>query len=132
MIHEIDKSTNNTTLAEEAFVNQMERTLENIIGYKVNNKELLTKDILTIIEYDGVSSMINSNNLIFTEKQKSVVIYCILRNPDIKQLDFSQITANNVIKRFNIFIMHKENKIPDIYGTDGIKINIINYSDLSY
>ena len=127
-----DKPSLNNTLAEETFIDPMERTLENIIGYQNNRKQLLTQDLITIIEYDGLSKILTSNNLIFTEKQKSINIYCIIRNTSIKELDFSYICSNNVIKKFQVFIMHKESQIPQINGTDNIAVNIINYNDLLY
>jgi hypothetical protein len=132
MIYCSNKSSQNTTLAEESFINQMEQTIENIIGHKTIHKQLLTQDIVTIIEYNGLTKIITSNNLIFSEKHKSIYIYCIIRNSQIETLDFSQICDNNVIKKFNIFLMYKEHKIPEINATNSTKINIISYNDLSY
>jgi hypothetical protein len=127
-----DKPSLNNTLAEEKFIDQMERTLDNIIGYQNNHKQLLTQDLITIIEYDGLSKILTSNNLIFTEKQKSIYVYCIIRNSEIDELDFSHICSNNVVKKFQVFIMHKEQKVPQINGTDNITVNIITYNDLLY
>ncbi len=127
-----DKQSMNTTLAEDALIDPIALTLENIIDNKINYKQLLTQDLTTIIEYDGLSKILNSNNLIFTEKQKSVYVYCIVRNSSIKQLDFTHICLNNVIKKFQIFIMYKDEKIPQIHGTESVKVNIIRYNDLMY
>ena len=126
------KTSQNSTLAEDTFIDPMERTLDNIMGYQNNRKQLVVQDLITIIEYDGLSKILTSNNLIFTEKHKSINIYCVIRNPKIDTLDFSHICSNNVIKKFHIFLMHRDNQIPQIHGTDGIKINFISYNDLAY
>ena len=123
---------NNTTLAADQFIDPMERTLENIIGFKNNKKQLLTQDISTIIEYDGISKILKSNNLIFTEKHKIISIYCIIQNSEIGKLDFSEICHNNIVRKFKVFLMYKENKIPNIITTYDAKVNIISYNDLNY
>lgn len=106
-----------------------EITLQEILTNKKH--ELRKKDIVTIIEYDDISKIITSNNIIFTEKQKSMYVYCIIQNPLIKIIDVSHLCKNNIIKKFQLLVTHNE-EIPEIYGADTIKINIIQYKNLDY
>lgn len=106
-----------------------ETTVHEMIENKTH--ELYKKDIITIIEYDDISKIITSNNIIFTEKGKSINVYCIIKNPLIKIIDVSNLCKNNIIKKFQILITHNETE-PEIFGSDTVKINIIKYSDLNY